>query len=64
MFSFLPVVTDIANVAASLSLPSILPDDVYSVMPDTDSLSPSIERLDPLSPFGLLPKSIFFNVVV
>jgi len=37
IFSFLPVVTEIANEAASLSLPSILPEEVTDV---GESLSP------------------------
>jgi len=46
MLSFLPVVTDIAIVAASLSLLSILPDDVTET-PEDGSDSTSID--EPLS---------------
>lgn len=44
MFNFLPVVTDMAMVAASLSLFSILPDDVTDI-PEEGSESTSREDL-------------------
>jgi hypothetical protein len=47
MFNFLPVVTEIARVAASLSLPSILPADevTETVPPEEGSESTSRELL-------------------
>jgi len=42
MFNLRPVVTDMAKVAASLSLPSILPDEVIET-PEDGSDSASIE---------------------
>jgi len=69
IFNFLPVVTEMAKVAASLSLPNILPEEVCMDKEDIASLSPSIEGLENLSAARnllslLVPKSIFFKVVV
>jgi hypothetical protein len=64
MFSFFPVVTEIASDAASLNLPNILPDEVMDVA-EGGSLSPSIEGFENFSPtmFYVGPKSIFLRVV-
>lgn len=43
MFSFLPVVTEIAKAAASLKRPNILPDDVTDFEAEDGELSSSID---------------------